>query len=326
MGNSASGLSNADREFGDVPNKRNEDYRRRHGAAAIVYNFRDLTEDYDALRRYALNLRAQAVENKENAEEEIERVKRERDSQRTRLETEKVNIISNYRAAMNRQAQETAARQTRLNSQLRAYREAQIRNANADEERQQALIEEANRRREARQREVNAARTAAAELRSDNECTDNQDIVRQHIERQRRVLETQNQLNIAENERQQRMSELERQNIQQEERLAQQSARFDYAGRAQISVDFLDRNDENQNDLLPVNLPQSDNIDELSNSADVTINNVFTNHYNKNLTTYMDNRIKINDMKNKIDKLNSNLNKKINNNITYGTDGEMTFH
>lgn len=241
-------------------------------------------------------------------------------------ETQLEDQQQTHQRELDTQAEEAEAAQLQAAQQLQAYREALEQNANEDEERQQQLIDEANERREARQREVNAARAAATELRDNNECTDNQDIVRQHIERQRIALDTQNQLNIAENERQQRMAEFERQNAQQQERLAQQTARFNYAGRAQISVDFLDRNDENQNNLLPVNLPQSDNIDELSNSADITVNNVFTNHYNKNLTTYMDNRIKINDMKKNIDRLNSSLHKKVNKNITYGADGEMTFH
>ena len=40
----------------------------------------------------------------------------------------------------------------------------------------------------------------------------------------------------------------------------------------------------------------------------------------------MQNKIKINEMKKKIDDLNSNLHRKMNKNITYGTDGEMRFY
>jgi chromosome segregation ATPase len=228
--------------------------------------------------------------------------------------------------ALDAQNAESEAEANNLRNQLQEFEELLNTNSAQREVRQRELIAAATRQREARQREVNAARSAASTLRDDNECTDNQEAVRQQIERQRQAAEAQRRLNASERERQQRLAELIQQEEEQEERLRGDINRSRYANNAQVSVDFLDRNDNNQNQLLPVNLPQSDNIDELTENADVTINNIFTNHYNKNLTTYMQNRIKINDMKNKIDKLNSTLHKKVNNNITYGTDGEMTFY
>lgn len=228
--------------------------------------------------------------------------------------------------ALDAQNAESEAEANNLRNQLQEFEELLNTNSAQRAARQRELIAAATRQREARQREVNAARSAASTLRDDNECTDNQEAVRQQIERQRQAAEAQRRLNASERERQQRLAELIQQEEEQEEILRRSDVRFRYANNAQVSVDFLDRNDNNQNQLLPVNLPQSDNIDELTENADIAINNIFTNHYNKNLTTYMQNRIKINDMKNKIDKLNSTLHKKVNNNITYGTDGEMTFY
>lgn len=231
-------------------------------------------------------------------------------------------------AELNRQRENQRVEQEALKRQLQAFEAAILQASDNDAERQQALIEEANRQRLARQREVDEARQAAADLRNsdENKCTDNQDVVRRQMESQRRLTETQRQLNLAEQERQNRIAELIQQEEEQENILEQASSRLRYANSAQVDVEFLDRNDNSQDGILPVVLEQSDNIDELSNNADVTVNNIFTNHYNKNLTTYMQNKIKINEMKNKIDNLNSNLQKKMNNRITYGTDGEMIFY
>jgi hypothetical protein len=236
------------------------------------------------------------------------------------------STIKEQIAALNRQNDEQARQAAENSQRLQAYQQALLNNADNEAERQQTLIDAAISQRQDREAEIKEARKAAAYLRNNNECTDNQEDVKQQIENQRRLTEAQRQLNIAEREQQQRIAELIQQEDEQEEKLALESNRRDYVSSAQVAVDFLNRNDETQNQLLPVNLPQSDNIDELSNNADIAINNVFTNHYNKNLTTYMQNKIKINEMKNKIDNLNSNLHRKMNKNITYGTDGEMIFY
>ena len=239
------------------------------------------------------------------------------------------NTIRDHAATIAAAAEEERRRTEEANNlreELQQYRAIMNSNSRERQERQQALIVEANRQRLARQQKVEEARENAIISRRDNECTDNQDVIRRQIESQRRLTETQRQLNIAEQERQNRIAELIQQEEAQEQLLADNEVRRNLASTSRVTVNFLDRNDNSQDNLLPVVLEQSDNIDELSNNADVTVNNIFTNHYSKNLTTYMQNKIKINEMKNKIDNLNSNLQKKMNNRITYGTDGEMMFY
>ena len=272
-------------------------------------------------------LLAQKIEYERRASANVQSLK----NQRAALNREIASNNSSHAARvaeLNRQSENQRAQQAALNRQLQAFEAAILQASDNDAERQQELIEEANRQRLARQREVEEARQAAADLRNsdENKCTDNQDVVRRQMESQRRLTETQRQLNLAEQERQNRIAELIQQEEEQEKILKQAFSRSTYANSAQVDVEFLDRNDNSQDGILPVVLEQSDNIDELSNNADVTVNNIFTNHYNKNLTTYMQNKIKINEMKNKIDNLNSNLQKKMNNRITYGTDGEIMFY
>ena len=64
----------------------------------------------------------------------------------------------------------------------------------------------------------------------------------------------------------------------------------------------------------------------MANCTDETINNIYTNHYEHNLKTYMQNKIVIDEMTDKINNINSRLQYKMNKNINYGPDGQLTFY
>ena len=68
------------------------------------------------------------------------------------------------------------------------------------------------------------------------------------------------------------------------------------------------------------------NPEKLIDSADQVINNIYTNHHEHNLKTYVQNKIVIDEMTDKINNINSRLQYKMNKNINYGPDGQLNFY
>ena len=72
--------------------------------------------------------------------------------------------------------------------------------------------------------------------------------------------------------------------------------------------------------------PIQGSYEDENNIIDNQIQDIYGQHNNKNISTYIGNYITIQKLTKKVEALNSQLEKKLNNYINYGADGTITFH
>ena len=108
-------------------------------------------------------------------------------------------------------------------------------------------------------------------------------------------------------------------------KLDEYKRRINFSEIAEVKVSFKPKS-KDEKYIRPVTIECFTNPDKLVDCADDSINNIYLNHYEHNIKTYMKNKIQINEMEEKIDNINSRLQEKLNKNINYGPDGEITFY
>lgn len=223
---------------------------------------------------------------------------------------------------LNKQNEEAEINREKTEKNMEVYEQLLKNQSESDAKKRQERIDAANAIIKARREAVLKAREEANKLRNsdDNKCVDNVEQILAKIKKKEEELKK-----AQEKEEEAKVAEKKVETPIQPVGDAEMKKRAELASRGMVSINFQDRDNQNVNQMLPI-LVQPNENDDLTDVADTTINNIFTNHYNRNLRTYMHNKIKINEMKKNIDNLNSNLHRKMNKNITYGTDGEMRFY
>ena len=209
-----------------------------------------------------------------------------------------------------------------LELDLEKYKQILLKKTNNEEERKKKAQDAADLAR----RQLDAIRFKSQRLRELNAC--NQDDIdalkKQHlILAEERELEearaaTQAELILA----QEREAKTKEELRLKEEAMAK---RINFSQTAKMRVSFIPI-PQQETPVLPVRIEGFTNTEKLIDSADESINNIYTNHYEHNLKTYIQNKIVIDEMTDKINNINSRLQYKMNKNINYGPDGQLTFY
>jgi len=75
-----------------------------------------------------------------------------------------------------------------------------------------------------------------------------------------------------------------------------------------------------------IGTPIEGTYEDENDIMDTQIQDIYNEHNNKNISTYIGNYISIQRMTNQVEKINSRLERTLNRNINYGADGVITFH
>lgn len=198
------------------------------------------------------------------------------------------------------------------------------------EEMEEALLE-AEERAKAEAEKLVEMRNKSKELRKSNACNQN------NIDIRREQLLLKERIKIQEIKTQEAKEKAARDKVNKEneaKKLASQTEamakRMTFSETAKMRVIFTPI-PEQETPVLPVNIETVitegfTNKDKFIDSADQVINNMYTNHHEHNLKTYMQNKIVIDEMSDKINNINSRLQYKMNKNINYGPDGQLNFY
>lgn len=193
------------------------------------------------------------------------------------------------------------------------------------EEMEEALLE-AEERAKAEAEKLVEMRNKSKELRKSNACNQN------NIDIRREQLLLKERIKIQEIETQEAKEKAERDKVNKEneaKKLASQTEamakRMTFSETAKMRVSFTPI-PKQETPVLPVQIETFTNPEKLIDSADQVINNIYTNHHEHNLKTYVQNKIVIDEMTDKINNINSRLQYKMNKNINYGPDGQLNFY
>jgi hypothetical protein len=221
------------------------------------------------------------------------------------------------------QKSETAEADRKLaREEQEKYRQILLKKTNKEADRKKKAQDAADLAR----RQLDAIRFKSKRLRELNAC--NQDdidalkvqhlILAEEIELEEARAAAQAELILAEEREAKAKEELRL----KEETMAK---RINFSQTAKMGVSFTPK-PKPETPVLPVRIEGFTNPEKLIDSADESINNIYTNHYEHNLKTYIQNKIVIDDMTDKINNINSRLQYKMNKNINYGPDGQLTFY
>lgn len=234
---------------------------------------------------------------------------------------------SEYNRA-NREANRANRESNRANSERnRARRYRDILNKyeeNVADENKKAR--EAQRKAREETYRIRIERWKAKNRRNTNKCDQNsideiKKIKLEDIENNKKLEEAIRQEEEA-NAREERALKLQQES---DRKLEEYKRRIDFSEIAEVKVTFKPK-PKDEKYIRPVTIECFTNPDKLVDCADESINNIYLNHYEHNIKTYMKNKIQINEMEEKIDNINSRLQEKLNKNINYGPDGEITFY
>lgn len=175
-------------------------------------------------------------------------------------------------------------------------------------------------------------------LRSSNACDqENIDIIQakikeaEKIKREAEIIEREAEKKQREAEKKQEEAEKQRQNEEKRTERIKELQKFEIAVEfnqipENSTIRSTEIGDNSPTSTSPIQIECFTNPEKFSDSVDESINNIYTNHYEHNLKTYMQNKILINEMEDKINNINSRLQHKMNKNINYGPDGQLTFY
>jgi len=191
---------------------------------------------------------------------------------------------------------------------------------------EQEALREAKEAAELAKRQLNAKRYQSKRLRELNACNqddiDNIRIKQLEIQKEKEL-----EAAVAAAEAELKLAEEKKAKADEELRLKQEEMekRINFSQTAKMKISF-NKVPVKETPVLPVQIECFTNPDNMANCTDETINNIYTNHYEHNLKTYMQNKIVIDEMTDKINNINSRLQYKMNKNINYGPDGQLTFY
>ena len=168
-------------------------------------------------------------------------------------------------------------------------------------------------------------------LRSSNACNqENIDIIQAKIKKAEKI-KREAEKKQRDAEKKQEEAEKQRQNEEKRTERIKELQKFE------LKVNFIQRpenltirsteiGDNSPPSTSPIQIECFTNPEKLIDSADQVINNIYTNHHEHNLKTYVQNKIVIDEMTDKINNINSRLQYKMNKNINYGPDGQLNFY
>lgn len=202
------------------------------------------------------------------------------------------------------------------------YRQILLKKTNKEAERKKKAQDAADLAR----RQLDAIRFKSKRLRELNAC--NQDDI-DALKVQHLILAEERELEEAKAATQAELilAEEREAKAKEELRLKEEAMtkRINFSQTAKMRVSFTPI-PQKETPVLPVQIECFTNPDNTTDCTDETINNIYTNHYEHNLKTYIQNKIVIDEMTDKINNINSRLQYKMNKNINYGPDGQLTFY
>jgi hypothetical protein len=222
---------------------------------------------------------------------------------------------------------EAAKEQAEFDTQLardeqEKYRQILLKKTNNEAERKKKAQDAADLAR----RQLDAIRFKSKRLRELNAC--NQDDI-DALKVQHLILAEERELEEAKAAAQAELILAEKREAKAKEELRLKeeamTKRINFSQTAKMRVSFTPK-PKPETPVLPVRIEGFTNPEKLIDSADESINNIYTNHYEHNLKTYIQNKIVIDEMTDKINNINSRLQYKMNKNINYGPDGQLTFY